>query len=58
MKTNACRDCGKSLQAGARGCTNCARNLEAKRMLAKYFLLGLSLALILAGCLLFFYLRA
>ncbi len=59
MKSNACRDCGKSLPARARGCRNCARNLDAERMLAKYFLSVMVLALLLlAGCGLFLYLRA
>ncbi|MFL6208315.1 MAG: hypothetical protein ACJ74W_05665 [Pyrinomonadaceae bacterium] len=47
MKLEACRDCGALLPADARGCPQCARNLEAERMLAKYFWLGLVPALLL-----------
>lgn len=58
MKLNICRDCGAGVPDGARGCPNCARNLDAERMLARYFRLALLPALILAACLLFFYLHS
>ncbi|HYE13024.1 MAG TPA: hypothetical protein VD968_01130 [Pyrinomonadaceae bacterium] len=37
MKLKPCRDCGEMVPSDARGCPTCARNLEAERMLAKYF---------------------
>jgi hypothetical protein len=32
-----CRDCGAMVSSTARGCPVCARNLEAERILARYF---------------------
>jgi predicted nucleic acid-binding Zn ribbon protein len=50
MKLETCRDCGASVPAGARGCPQCARNLEAERMLARYFwLAGVPVLLLLLG---------
>jgi RNA polymerase subunit RPABC4/transcription elongation factor Spt4 len=50
MKLEACRDCGALVPAHARGCPQCARNLEAERMLARYFWLGVvPLLLLLLG---------
>jgi RNA polymerase subunit RPABC4/transcription elongation factor Spt4 len=43
MRLKPCRDCGELVPAGARGCPRCARNLEAERMLARYFWGGLAL---------------
>ena len=40
MKLEACRDCGALMAADARGCPQCARNMEAERMLAKYVWFG------------------
>ena len=37
MKLKPCRDCGALVPADARGCSKCARNLEAERMIARYF---------------------
>ena len=37
VKLKPCRDCGAPVPSGARGCPRCARNLEAERMLARYF---------------------
>jgi len=39
------------MPAGARGCRKCARNLEAERMLTKYFWLGGVTVLLLVLCL-------
>ena len=46
MKLKPCRDCSTPVPADARGCPKCARNLEAERMLAKFFWGGLTLALL------------
>lgn len=51
MKFEACRDCGEMMPMGARGCRKCARNLEAERMLTKYFWLGGVPVLLLLLCL-------
>ena len=40
MKLEVCRDCGAQVPAAARGCPTCARNLDAERMLGKYFWLA------------------
>ena len=48
MKLEACRDCGETVPAEARGCWRCARNLEAERMVAKYFWLVAAAVLLLA----------
>jgi hypothetical protein len=37
MKIIPCRDCGEMIDVDGRGCPTCARNLEAERMLARYF---------------------
>ncbi|HYY96954.1 MAG TPA: hypothetical protein VE642_00090 [Pyrinomonadaceae bacterium] len=37
MSLKPCRDCGEMVPSDARGCPRCARNLEAERMLARYF---------------------
>lgn len=37
MKLKPCRDCGALVPSDARGCPECARNLEAERMIARYF---------------------
>jgi predicted nucleic acid-binding Zn ribbon protein len=37
MKLKPCRDCGALVPTDARGCPKCARNLEAERMIARYF---------------------
>ena len=34
-----CRDCGAQLQDNARGCSRCAMNIDAEKMIDK-FLLG------------------
>jgi predicted nucleic acid-binding Zn ribbon protein len=51
MKPEACRDCGETVPADARGCWRCARNLEAERVVTKYFLLGGAFVLLLLLCL-------
>jgi RNA polymerase subunit RPABC4/transcription elongation factor Spt4 len=46
MRLKPCRDCGELVPSDARGCPRCARNLEAERMLAKYFWTGLALVIL------------
>jgi len=59
MSQTSCRNCGSALVANARGCSRCAWNLEAERMIDNVILriilpgLVLLLALIVIG---FFYL--
>lgn len=49
MTLKPCRDCGGMVPSTARGCPTCARNLEAERMLQKYFWTAITgLVLILA----------
>lgn len=36
MNLIKCRDCGQMLSADARGCSRCAMNLEAERMLGRF----------------------
>jgi hypothetical protein len=36
MNATACRDCGHLLDMRARGCPQCARNLEAETMIARF----------------------
>ncbi|MGB9178501.1 MAG: hypothetical protein WCB68_04570 [Pyrinomonadaceae bacterium] len=47
MELKPCRDCGAMVQTDARGCPICARNLQAERMIAKYFWLPVVPALLL-----------
>jgi hypothetical protein len=35
MGPGPCRDCGRTLAAGARGCPTCGRNLAAERAVAR-----------------------
>jgi len=49
MMLKPCRDCGELVPTDARGCPRCARNLEAERMLARYFWTGLALVLLAAA---------
>jgi hypothetical protein len=43
MKLIPCRDCEQMVSPDARGCPTCARNMEAERMLWKYFRRALAL---------------
>jgi ribosomal protein L40E len=54
MKLEVCRDCGALVAVAARGCPQCARNLEAERKLAKYFWLGGVPLLIMLMCIVIF----
>ena len=59
MKLKPCRDCGAQVPTDARGCPKCARNLEAARMIARYFwgLLVPALVLITAAAVYLIYAR-
>lgn len=57
MKMNACRDCGELAPSTVRGCRNCGRNLNAEKMLAKYFWISVVLAVIVVGSILLFFFR-
>jgi predicted amidophosphoribosyltransferase len=36
MSTRTCRDCGNVLEQDARGCPQCALNLEAENMIEQF----------------------
>ena len=36
MTTKACRDCGNMLEETARGCPQCARNIEAEDKIERF----------------------
>ena len=44
----ACRDCGNQLEANARGCPRCARNVEAEQRIERFLWQRLVPLLILA----------
>jgi hypothetical protein len=49
---DACRDCGYQLDANARGCPRCARNMEAETMIDRFIwrrLVPLLIVILLAG---------
>lgn len=49
MESILCRDCGQRLAPDARGCTKCALNLEAERMIDRLVRRVLLAALMLAA---------
>ena len=49
MTTVSCRDCGLVLPAEARGCPQCALNLEAERMIDRFVSRRLVPVLIVVG---------
>jgi len=57
MSSMVCRDCRSPLEPDSRGCTTCALNLEAERMIDRFVLrLGLFAFIIVGiGITLFFY---
>jgi hypothetical protein len=58
MNLIPCRDCGNMIDPNSRGCTTCAMNLDAERMIDKFVLGGFIIALILALAIgLLFFLR-
>jgi hypothetical protein len=44
-----CRDCQTMLSPAATGCPECARNIAAERMLARFIWVLVTLAVILVG---------
>ncbi len=59
MAAYPCRDCGYMLQAGDRGCPQCALNVEAETMIDRFiwrrFLPGaIVLVVLVAGALYYF----
>lgn len=58
---SACRDCGYIFQSIDRGCPQCALNLEAEAMIDRFvwrrFVPGVVVAALLAGVLLYYFLR-
>jgi predicted nucleic acid-binding Zn ribbon protein len=59
MKPLQCRDCGTPLEVGARGCSQCALNLEAEQMIDRFvrrtmMVIGVTVAL-LAGYLFYLF---
>ena len=60
MDKKSCRDCGFELESNARGCPNCALNLEAENMIDRLvwrrLVPGLVIAVTLAAAL-FYLLR-
>jgi hypothetical protein len=58
MSLVPCRDCGNMIDPRSRGCTRCAMNLDAERMIDRIVLCGLLLAMIVAAAIVFlFYFR-
>lgn len=61
MSALPCRDCGYMLEPVARGCPQCALNVEAKRMIDRFiwrrFVPGVVLLAILAAGLLVYLIR-
>jgi hypothetical protein len=57
----ACRDCGYIFLPADRGCPECALNLEAEAMIDRFvwrrFVPGVVVAALLAGVLLYYFLR-
>ena len=58
MNLLPCRDCGNMIDPHSRGCTACARNLDAERMIDRIALCGVVLFVIVAAAIVFlFYFR-
>ncbi|HUS12661.1 MAG TPA: hypothetical protein VMZ30_19485 [Pyrinomonadaceae bacterium] len=58
MDLRPCRDCGTMIDPSSRGCSTCAMNLDAERMIARFVLWGLVLVAIVAAVFVaFLYLR-
>jgi predicted amidophosphoribosyltransferase len=51
IKEKACRDCGHALEPNARGCPQCALNLEAESMIDRFVWRGLAPGLIVLALL-------
>jgi hypothetical protein len=58
MNSFPCRDCGNMIDPRSRGCTTCAMNLDAERMIDKIVLYGLLLGgIVIVGIIVMLYLR-
>jgi len=61
MNARACRDCGYLLEPKARGCPQCALNVEAESMIDRFiwwrFIPALIILMILTAALLFYWLQ-
>ncbi len=58
MNLIPCRDCGNMIDPSSRGCSTCAMNLDAERMIDKFVLYGLLLSgIVTAGIIVILYLR-
>jgi hypothetical protein len=56
MNLIPCRDCGNMIDPRSRGCTRCALNLDAERMIDRFVLFGLVLVVVAVAIVGFFYL--
>jgi len=58
MTTNTCRDCGNMIEHTARGCPQCARNIEAEEMIERFiwfrFVPAIIVAALVVGALIYF----
>jgi hypothetical protein len=57
MSLIPCRDCGKPIDPSSRGCSTCARNLDAERMIDKVVLAGLIFVVLTAAIVFVSYFR-
>jgi len=58
MSLIPCRDCGNMIDPNSRGCSTCARNLDAERMIDKLVLGGFIVGVMVATAIvLLFFLR-
>jgi len=57
MNLIPCRDCGNMIDPSSRGCSTCARNLDAERMIDKFVLGGLIFVLVTAAVVFLLYFR-
>jgi predicted nucleic acid-binding Zn ribbon protein len=57
MSLIPCRDCGTMIDPDSRGCSTCAMNLDAERLIDKFVLYGLLLGgIVIAGIIVLLYL--
>ena len=49
MNLIPCRDCGNMIDPNSRGCSKCAMNLDAEKMIGRFVLGGLVLVVIVAA---------
>jgi predicted nucleic acid-binding Zn ribbon protein len=57
MNLIPCRDCGNMIDPSSRGCSTCAMNLDAERIIDRFVLYGLLLGgILIAGIIVMLYL--